>query len=171
MERKRIGAGWVLIQDGDRLIVRASWAGHIAGIALLLGLGIALLVGIALALWAFASGWRQAASGDDAVLLVMGLLSVFFIATGVMLLVQGEVACILDRQSRTMQRIPFRRRKVMYRLDEITTNIDQYEWRTAFTRGPEYRVRLHPQVAVGGFSTSEKAGALASAVQEWLRKG
>jgi hypothetical protein len=171
MERKGLGAGWVLLQDGDQLIVRASWAGHIVGIALLLGLGTALLVGIALGLLAFASGWRQAASGDAAIFLFGGLLGVFFLATGVKLLVDGEVACVLDKQSGTMQGIGSFRRKVVRRLDETTTNIEQYEWRTAFTVGVAFRVRLHPEVAVGGFSTSEAAEALASRVQEWLRKG
>jgi len=35
------------------------------------------------------------------------------------------------------------------RLDEVITNIEQYEWGTVFTKGPAYRVRLHPEVAVG----------------------
>ncbi len=45
MERKGIGAEWVLIQDEGRLIVRGSWAGHITGVALLLVFGIALVMG------------------------------------------------------------------------------------------------------------------------------
>ena len=165
MERKYIGGGWVLVQDGDRLIVRANWAGHIFGIALL------LVMGIALGLFACTGLWRLATSKDAGAFLCIGLLSVFFLVTGVKLLVDGEVACILDRQSGTMQGIGSFRRKVVGRLDEVITNIEQYEWRTVFTKGPAYRVRLHPEVAVGGFSTPEAAEALASEVREWLRKG
>jgi hypothetical protein len=170
MECKRIGGGWVLIQDGDRLIVRAGSAGHVIGVALLLLLGMALMVGGVIGLWVLARGRRQDASGDAMALLIGGLLGGFFIATGIKLFADGEVACTLDRQSGTMQGLGPFRRKVVCRLDEIITNVEQFEWRTAFTRGPAYQVRLHPEVVVGGFSTAKAAGALASAVQEWLRK-
>jgi hypothetical protein len=161
MGQKRLGGGWVLVQDGDRLIVRASWAEHIAGIALLLVLGSALVVGACAGLWRFPAR-------ENGILLAMGLLGVFFVVAGEKLFVQGEMPCILDRQAGTMQGIGS---KVVCRLDEVTSNVEQYEWRTVFTAGPAYRVRLHPQVAVGGFSTPEAAEALASAVREWLRKG
>jgi len=54
MERKYIGGGWVLVQDGDRLIVRAGWAGHIFGIALLLVFGTALGLFACVGLWRLA---------------------------------------------------------------------------------------------------------------------
>ena len=165
MERKRIGGGWVLIQDGDRLIVRAGWAGHIAGVALLLVLGIALGLFACVGLWRFAAR-------DAGILFPCGLLGALFIAVGVQLFVDGEVACILDRQSGTMQGLGSFRRKVVCRLDEITTNVEQDQARAGpFAVVTLYRVRLHPEVAVGGFPTSEAAEALASGVQEWLRKG
>jgi hypothetical protein len=157
------------MQDGDRLIVRAGWAGHITGIALLLVLGMALVVGMAFGLWSVAHGGRQAASGDAMALLLGGLLGGFFMAIGVKLFVDEEVACTLDRQSGTMQGLGPLRQKVVCRLDEIRPDIEKCEWRTAFARGPDYRVRLHPEVAIGGFSTPEAAGALAAAVREWLR--
>jgi hypothetical protein len=47
MERKRVGGEWVLIQDEDRLTVRASWAGHMTGVAVLLVVGV---LGLALGL-------------------------------------------------------------------------------------------------------------------------
>ncbi len=172
MERKPIGGGWVLIQEGDRLIVRAGPAGHVIGVVLLLGVGSALAVGLALGLWALARGWREAANGDAAALVIGGLLGLFFIAIGVMLLVDGEVPCILDRQSGTMQGIGSFRRKVVCRLDEIRTNIEQYQARAGpFAMVTLYQVRLHPEVAVGGFSTPEAAEALAWEVCDWLRKG
>jgi hypothetical protein len=93
---------------------------------------------------------------------------VFLLAFGVVLFVRGETPCILDRKSGTMQGNAGDR---VCRLDEVTTNVEQYEWRTAFTKGPAYRVRLHAKRAVGGFSTPEAAGALASGVRAWLSKG
>ncbi len=171
MERKRIGGGWVLLRDGDRLVVRAGRVGHLIGVALLLVLGIALLVGGVIGGWIFVRGGRPDARGDAMALLACGLLGVFLLATGVKLLIDGEVACTLDRQAGTMQGLGPFRRKVVCRLDEIRTDIEPYELRTAFSRGPAFRVRLHPEVAVGGFSTPEAAGAFAAAVREWLRKG
>jgi hypothetical protein len=164
MGRKYVGAGWVLVQDGDRLLVRQSWAGHIAGVALLLVFGTAASLGACVGLW------RLTDSKDAGAFLCLGLFGVFWLAFGVMLLVRGETPCILDRQSGTMHGRPGLMPKVVCRLDEVTTNVEQYEWWTVFTKGPAYRVRLHPEVALGGFSTPESAEALASGIREWLRK-
>ena len=96
----------------------------------------------------------------------------FYLATGVTLFVRGETPCILERHSGTMQgRVGFLMPKVVCRLDEVTINVERYEWRTVFTVGTAYRVRLHAEVAVGGFYTPEAAGELASGVREWLRTG
>jgi hypothetical protein len=128
-------------------------------------------MGTALGLVACTGLWRLADRKDEGAFLCSGLFGVFFLAAGVMLLVKGETPCMLDRQSGTMQGIGPFRRKVVCRLDEVTTNVEQCEWRTVFTKGPVYLVRLHPEVAVGGFSTPEAAEVLASRLREWLRKG
>lgn len=129
MQQKRIGGGWVLVQDGDRLIVRANWAGPIIGIALL------LVMGIALCLLACVGVWRLADSKDAGALLCIGPLGVFFLVIGVTLLVQGETPCIMGRQSGMVQGIGSFRRKVVCRLDEITANIQQDQARRTFRSG------------------------------------
>jgi hypothetical protein len=120
---------------------------------------------------ALASGLRQGAGGDAMVLLFIGLLGVFFIWVGVKLFADGEEACVLDRRSGTMQGIGSFRRKIVCRLDEITTNVEKHEMRTGYIMSTAYLVRLHPNVVVGGFSTPEEAEALAAHVRAWLKKG
>jgi hypothetical protein len=163
MEKKYIGASLVLVQDGDRLIVRVHLALHVAGVALMLVLGSALV------LFACTGLWLDMRAGA---LLLSGLIGVFCLAVGVTLLVTGETPCILDRQSGTMQGRGLLLRKVVCPLKEVKTDVEEYQRLTAHntTVVTRYRVRLHPEVVVCGFSSEKAAEALASEVREWLKK-
>jgi hypothetical protein len=163
MEKKYIGAGCVVVQYDDRLIVRAHLALHVAGVALMLVLGSALV------LFACIGLWLDVRAGA---LLLSGLIAVFCLAIGVTLLVTGETQCILDRQSGTMQGRAILLRKVVSPLKEVKTDVEPYYRFMAHntTMVTRYRVRLHPEVVVGGFSSEKAAEALASEVREWLRK-